>query len=133
MEAGIFGYELDITQMNDEEISEIEKQVEFYKQIRTMVRTGDFYRLQSPYEGNYCNWQIVSKDKSESLLFGCRILSVANSIEQNILLEGLDGFKEYIDSETGMAYDGDELMCVGIEPVYENQDFAVFLKHLKTK
>lgn len=131
--AGIFGYELDITQMSGEELSEIEKQVEFYKQIRNMVRTGDFYRLQSPYEGNYCSWQIVSKDKTQALLIGCKILSVANSVEENIVLDGLCEQCEYVDSETGEIFGGDELMQIGIKPVYENNDFAVFVKLLKMK
>lgn len=131
--AGIFGYELDITKMSDDEIETVKEQIEFYKSIRALVRTGDFYRLQSPYESNYCSWQIVSKDKTEILLFGCKILNIANSKEKIILLDGIDVNAEYIDIETGDIYGGDELMFKGITPVYENCDFATFIKHFKIK
>ena len=129
--AGIFGYELDITKMSDDEIETVKKQIELYKKIRTLVRTGDFYRLQSPYNSNCCSWQIVSKDKSETILFGARILNISNSKEENILLDGLDRNMEYIDTETGKSYGGDELMFKGLTPVYENVDFSTFVKFFK--
>lgn len=129
--AGIFGYELDITKMTDDEIETVKEQVEFYKSIRTLVRTGDFYRLQSPYESNYCSWQIVSKDKTMVFVFSSRILNLANSKEENILLEGLDINAEYVDSETNESVGGDELMIKGIAPIYENCDFATFIKVFK--
>jgi len=126
--AGIFGYELDITTMSDEECQEVKKQIGFYNEIKELVRTGDLYRLQSPYDSNYCIWQVVSKDKSEVFLFGCRILSQANFKENRIYFEGLDSGKEYVDTETGITYGGDELMAKGIRPEYENCDFATFVK-----
>ncbi len=130
--AGIFGYELDITQMTAEEIETVKEQIEFYKSIRTLVRTGDFYRLQSPYNSNYCGWQIVSKDKTEVFVFSCRIMSEANSFAAKIHLDGLDETKEYVDAETGMVLGGDELMFNGIRPEYENCDFVTFVKLYKS-
>ena len=129
--AGIFGYELDITTMSDEEIETVKEQIQFYKNIRTLVRTGDFYRLQSPYDSNYCSWQIVSKDKSETIVFGSRILNLANSKDKNLLLDGLDPDREYIDMETGVKFGGDELMHKGLTPIYENKDFSTFVKVFK--
>ena len=131
--AGIFGYELDITKMEDTEIESVKEQIEFYKKIRSLVRTGDFYRLQSPYEGNYCTWQIVSKDKTETVVIGCRVLSMANFKDENVLLDGLNPEFEYINTEDGNTYGGDELMYYGIKPEYENYDFATFVKHYKIK
>ncbi len=129
--AGVFGYELDITKLPEEELEEIKEQIKFVNKIRTLTRTGDLYRLQSPYEGNYCSWQVVSKDKSEVLLFACRILSPANSKEANIYLDGLEPAADYIDTETNEVWGGDELMYKGITPVYENCDFATIVKLFK--
>ncbi len=129
--AGIFGYELDITTMSDEEIETVKEQIDFYKSIRSLVRTGDFYRLQNPYDSNYCSWQIVAKDKSETLVFGARILNLANSRDKNILLDGLDPDREYVDMETGVKFAGDELMHKGLTPIYENKDFSTFVIVLK--
>jgi len=129
--AGIFGYELDITKLSENDIDEIKEQISFYNKIKELVRTGDFYRLQNPYESNYCSWQIVSKDKNEVLLFGCRIISQANFREERIHLEGLVADKNYTDTETGIVYGGDELMYKGIEPVYGKADFVTIVKVFK--
>lgn len=129
--AGVFGYELDITKMSEEELEDVKKQIELDKEMRTLMRTGDFYRLISPYETNYCSWETVSKDKGEVFLFACKILSVANSSDENIKLEGLDENADYLDVETGTVYGGDELMNVGIKPEYGMFDFATQIKRFK--
>lgn len=122
--AGTFGYELDITQLSDEEIAEIKSQIAFDKTIQELVRDGDFYRLQNPYEGNYCSWEIVSKDKSRALLYACKVLSVAQSKDKRIKLRGLDADAVYVSSLTGEAVGGDLLMNRGIRIDYARQDFA---------
>lgn len=124
--AGVFGYELDITKMSDTELAEIKKQVETDKKLRTLIRTGDFYRILSPYETNYCSWEMVSKDKKEVFFYSSKILSVANSQDIRIKLKGLDAEAEYVDIETGKIYGGDELMYYGVEPKYDMHDFASY-------
>ena len=124
--AGVFGYELDITKMSDTELAEIKKQVETDKKLRTLMRTGDFYRILSPYETNYCSWEMVSKDKKEVFFYSAKILSVANGQDIRIKLKGLDAEAEYVDIETGKIYGGDELMYYGVEPKYDMHDFASY-------
>ncbi len=131
--AGMFGYELDITTMSDAEIEEIREQIKFYNEIRTLVRTGDLYRLQSPYEGNYCSWMIVSKDKKEAVLVGVRVLSNSNFDDENIYLDGLCESFNYKDMETGEVFGGDELMYKGITPEYELSDFSAVVKYFKVE
>ncbi|MBC2478280.1 alpha-galactosidase, partial [Clostridium beijerinckii] len=41
---GNFGYELDLTNFNDEEIETVKKQVETYKELRELIQFGDMYR-----------------------------------------------------------------------------------------
>lgn len=122
--AGVFGYELDITKMSDEEFETVKAQISKDKSLRTLMRTGDFYRLQSPYDTNYCGWEMVSKDKAEVFVYSCRVLSVANSHDRRIKLRGLDPSAMYANTETDKVYGGDELMYVGIEPEYAREDFA---------
>lgn len=129
--AGVFGYELDITKMSSDEIAEVKKQVETDKEIRTLMRTGDFYRILSPYETNYCSWEMVSKDKTEVFFYSVRILSVANSQEIRIKMKGLDESADYKDIVTGKIYGGDELMNCGIKPEYDMCDFASHIMILK--
>lgn len=124
--AGVFGYELDITKMSDTELAEIKKQVETDKKLRTLMRTGDFYRILSPYETNYCSWEMVSKDKKEVFFYSAKFFSVANSHDIRIKLKGLDAEAKYMDTVTGEVYGGDELMYYGVEPKYDMHDFASY-------
>ena len=124
--AGVFGYELDITKMSNTELAEIKKQVETDKKLRTLMRTGDFYRILSPYETNYCSWEMVSKDKKEVFFYSAKIFSVANSHDIRIKLKGLDAEAKYMDTVTGEVYGGDELMYYGVEPKYDMHDFASY-------
>lgn len=129
--AGIFGYELDITKMSSDEIDEVKKQVAFYKDIRQLIVSGDFYRLISPYETNYCSWCVVSKDKSEAFVFIGRVLSIADYEDQLIKLNGLSEDFDYKDIISDKIYGGDELMYMGIRPSFKMQDFASVIMHLK--
>ena len=128
--AGMFGYELDITQMSNEDIEEIKKQISFYKSIRTLIRTADFYRLQSPYETNYCTWQAVSPDKNEAFIMSCKIETVRDKENNYIKLYGLDSSTTYTDTLTGKTYYGDELLNRGIMFEYELKDFSTVIMHL---
>lgn len=129
--AGVFGYELDITKMNDDELEEVKQQIARCKELRGLMLSGDFYRLKNPYETNYCAWEMSAKDGSEAFLMACRILSVASTAEEKLRLKGLDPSSDYIDTETGNIYGGDELMYCGIEPPYAKCDFSTVIMRLK--
>lgn len=47
---GAFGYELDLSKLSEEELSEMKSQVEFYKKNRELIMKGDYYRLKNPFE-----------------------------------------------------------------------------------
>lgn len=121
---GTFGYELDITKTADSEFEEIKQQIEFEKQLRPLMCDGDLYRLQNPYEGNYCAWNVVSKDKRQVFVFACKVLSVAQTKNPKLKLQGLMPDKQYRDTKTGRIYGGDMLMYRGIKINYSYIDFA---------
>ena len=59
---GTFGYELDLNLLSDQEMEEVKRQVAFMKKYRELIQIdGDFYRIQSPFEGNETAWQVVSR------------------------------------------------------------------------
>lgn len=128
--AGIFGYELDITKMSEKELAQIRGQIEFYKSIRSLIRTADFYRLQSPYESNYCTWAAAAPDGSEAFVMSCKVMTVLDREKNYIRLQGLDSSADYSDTLTGRLYHGDELMNRGILFDYETKDFAAVIMHL---
>ena len=127
---GAFGYELDITKMSDDEIKTVKEQVNEIKKLRGLSINGDFLRLISPYDTNYCAWAIVSKDKSEAYVMTCKILGVANTTEQSIKLPCLDIEADYTDMNTNTVYGGDELAYKGFTPSFSG-DFSTYTLHLK--
>ena len=94
--AGTFGYELDITKLNEEEKSEIKNQIKLYKQFSDLVRNGDYWRVASYSQNNeYDCWMSVSKDKSEALLTFIQVLNHPNCKSRIIKLCGLDENAKY--------------------------------------
>lgn len=121
---GAFGYELDITKMSEEELETVKEQIKLDKQLQELMRTGDFYRILSPYDTNYCSWQVVSKDRKKVFLFVCRVLTKAQTKEPPVKLQGLDGNAVYRNTFTGKEYPGSMLMHKGIRPRFKWEDFA---------
>ena len=127
---GAFGYELDITKMSDDEIKTVKEQVKEIKKLRGLSINGDFFRLISPYDTNYCAWAIVSKDKSEAYIMTCKVLGTANTAEHLIKLPCLDPDADYTDINTNKVYGGDELAYKGFAPLFYG-DFSTYTLHLK--
>lgn len=121
---GTFGYELDITKATEEELEEIKEQIKFDKKIRSFVRESDFYRLQNPFESNFCAWQAVSKDKKKTLVYAAKILSEANRFMGVLKLMGLDENKKYKEVKTGEVFSGAYLMNRGKTIRYGVNDFS---------
>ena len=139
---GTFGYELDLNLLSDREIEEVKHQVAFMKEYRELIQIdGDFYRLQSPFEGNETAWQVVSQDKKESIAMFYQKLNKVNASWLRLKLKGLKEDALYQVSLEGAplkeykAY-GDELMYAGI-PIDRTElnrrggDFASLLYVLK--
>lgn len=111
--AGNFGYELDVTKMSDEEKEKIKEQVKLYKEMRELVQFGDFYRLLSPFDGNYTAWMFVSDDKKEAAVFVYKVLSVPNDALFRFKLEGLNkDFAYVVDNDVTIS--GEQLMNYGL-------------------
>ena len=113
--AGSFGYELDVTKMNEEEKEEVKKQVEFYKNIRSTVQFGDLYRLKSSFDSNEVAWMNLSKDGKEVVVSYVKKYAEANVIPRRLKVKALDENSLYEVIETGEVFGGDELMYIGLE------------------
>ncbi|WP_110112167.1 alpha-galactosidase [Bacillus sp. CGMCC 1.16541] len=113
---GTFGYELNPIEMPDEEKEVVKKQINFYKKHRALIREGNFYRLQSPFDHNETAWMVVSQDQSEALVGWYKVLATpTNKTQQTLPLVGLNEEVEYeIEGFDGTFY-GDELVQVGIQ------------------
>lgn len=125
--SGLLGYELNVLKLSDMEKALIKEQIKQYKQYRQLVQYGNFYRLLSPFDGNYAAWMFVSPDKSEALAFYCQILSAASPVLNVFRLAGLEPTAVYEDQHGRRMY-GDELMDMGyyIQTKYHQQPYGDF-------
>ncbi len=110
---GTFGYELDITKMEEEELEQMKEQVAFMKMHRELIQKGTFYRLKSPFEGNETAWIVVSEDQTEALVGYYRVFQPSNAPLSRLKLKGINGNVKY-SINGGEEHFGDELMQVGI-------------------
>lgn len=110
--AGTFGYELDVTTLSEEEKERIPEQIARYKKYAPLIQGGDYYRIASYRETHtYDCYEIVSKDRSEAVVFFIQVLNEPNRRSRKIRLQGLDGQAVY--DVGGKRYTGEALMYAG--------------------
>ncbi len=111
---GNLGYELDLTTLDIETAEEIKAQIRYYKSIRHIVHTGDFYRIQSPFDTDACSWSIVSKDKKQAILGYYQPLGKPNAAIVRVKCKGLSSSATYYVQEMNKSYIGSYLLEVGL-------------------
>ena len=124
--AGTFGYELDVTRIPEADRNMIPAQTAMYHLYNELVRTGDYYRLESYVSNNsWDSWMVVSKDRSEALLTVVQVLHRPNYKSRRLRLAGLDPDRTYRiaqfdiygaceKEDTALTLKGDALMYAGI-------------------
>lgn len=111
---GAFGYELDVTELSDEEQTTIKQQVAFYKQYRKLFQFGTFYRLETPdTSDNVYGWETVSPDKQTAIGMRYQILNGANPAYIRYYFKGLDPERRYTVNDGSEVFSGAELMNAG--------------------
>lgn len=113
---GTFGYELDPTVLSAEDKAMIKNQISVFNRFNPLVRTGDFFRLGSPFESRrFDAWEFVSKDKTRVLLQYVQLLNEAMKPVQRIKLRGLDPARYYTEEVSGDSFSGEFLMKNGFD------------------
>lgn len=142
---GTFGYELDLTKLSEEERQQAISQIQWMKDHRELIQFGTFYRLLSPFEGNYTSWMVVSEDKKEAIVGWYRVLGEVNVGYHRVKLQGLNEDLEYTINDSEVTYSGDLLMNAGLitsdhmcgetrpEDMTLRGDFTSKIFHLKAK
>lgn len=116
--AGTFGYELDITKIGDQERELIMEQILLYHKYNDLIRSGDYFRIRNVGETmSHDCWQVVSKDKKETLVTYVLVLERANHHSRRVRLKGLEVNTVYKEMSTGKQYSGGALMYAGINIV----------------
>ena len=129
---GAFGYELDVTRFSEIEKAAVKQQIDHYREVRELLRNGDFYRLRSPFQTNEAAWMIVSRDQSEAIVIHIGILAIANAPRHFLPLRGLSETAIYeTDDEDERTFSGGALMSIGLPIPTQHGDFVSTHWHLK--
>ena len=110
---GTFGYELDLNELTQEELDMVRDQVTFMKKYRALLQFGTFYRLRSPFDGNYASWMVVSADRRTAIVGWYKFLNEVNTPYLRVRLQGLDPDLDYTVNDEAVR-GGDELMNMGL-------------------
>lgn len=92
---GIFGCQMDITKMNEEDLQKLSKVIEEYKSDKDNIRYGKFYRLSDGFNKNDFVWQTMnsSGDSGRITVYHKRFMPVYSSLR--IKLTGLKEDAKY--------------------------------------
>lgn len=129
--AGTFGYELDVTRIPETDREQIPGQIALYHKYNDLVREGDYYRISSAAQSCGCDcWQVVSKDKKESMVTVIQVLCAPGNRTRILRLKGLDPEKRYRIEGEDTLIKGDSLMYAGLPVPAMKGDFAGKVLHL---
>lgn len=111
---GSFGYELDPTQLCDEDKQRVIHTGNLFKEYGERIAKGNYYRLRDPHEETCGAWCTVSED--QSLCIAGYVLTHVRMYGNNerIALRGLKPDALYKEKFTGITYRGDQLMNFGL-------------------
>lgn len=118
-----FGYELNVGSLSEEEKEMIKEQTDKHKEIEALVAEGELYRLVSPFEGNTCAWQLVSKDKTKSYVMFARVNAVPNYKPEYLQVKGLDEDATYEVKQLDIRVKGSTLMNAGLPIFIGKEDY----------
>ena len=132
--AGTFGYELDLTKLTEEEKKKATAFNQEYHKYNDLVREGDYYRLASYRENNmYDCWQVVSPDRSESLVTYVQARFEVMRKSRRLRIEGLDPKATYRLEGTDQVFSGEMLMNAGYLQEMLRGDYGSVLLHFVKK
>lgn len=134
---GVFGYELDLNHLSNEEKQMIRAQIDYAKKHQMLIQQGTFFRLLSPFEGSECAWIVVSQDGREAIAGYYRVQNEANKGWKRLRLAGLrPGGLYVINGDDSRSHYSDELSHAGLvireaELSGSGADHASVLYHLR--
>ena len=126
---GNFGFELDLSQLSDADAETVRRLIEREKQVRTLVRTGEFTRLLSPFDHPYAAWQFRARDNSEALICAYRLMTRPATPHLLLRVSGLDESAVYMDDD-GNTCSGAALTRYGLW-LHLPGDFTSKVIHLR--
>ncbi len=131
--SGAFGYELDLTKLPESDKEAIRIQIQRYHQDEVLIHQGSYYRLTDVTKGYYTAWQIVSEDKSKSLVNLVITSPQPNPEPLHIRFKGLDPNANYHIEESDKVISGAALMNGGYTYPVMHGDYPAMQLHLSVR
>lgn len=122
---GNFGLEMDLSLLSPREKEQVKGYVSTYKNIRQTIQYGDFYRLESPFEGPLTTWEYVDRDRKEAVVLAFMTCAGNNAGQHMIFLKGLETDGRYRGENR--IYSGEELMKAGLYLPASREDYSAQL------
>ena len=121
------GYELNPVLLTQEEIQILKAQISKHRELDEWIYNADFYRLKKPMGSDDCAWQIVSLDKTCSVVLYVSKLINPKKPGHYLTLKGLDVNKKYKVEPMNITVRGDVLMYAGLPIKEQYNDFNSML------
>ncbi|MDD6032170.1 MAG: alpha-galactosidase [Oscillospiraceae bacterium] len=102
--SGSFGYELDLSKLDKEDLEQIPGQIALFKQCYALTHEGDYYRL--CMNDRMSAWGFAAKDRTSAMVTVVMTEAEANPLPVYLPLRGLDPDKRYRCSLTGTIRSG---------------------------
>lgn len=112
--AGTFGFELDLTAMDQEEMEKAKEAVRQYRSRESLVLSGAYDRLSDPGKDGVGFWQFTSPDRSRALVAGVILYAHSNAPGPRIFPRRLDPQANYRCTMTGEERTGAGWMYGGV-------------------
>ncbi|MFL5642007.1 MAG: alpha-galactosidase [Chloroflexota bacterium] len=125
---GVFGYELDPTELSEADRAAVATQIAFYKEHREVLQRGRFVRLRSPFEeGERTAWMAIDPSGARAVVGYYQVLNRPVPTADRLRLRGLDPGRRYrvtgwpdaaaedpLFRDNAGEWGGDELMQIGL-------------------
>ncbi|KAI2607795.1 glycoside hydrolase family 36 protein [Hypoxylon sp. NC1633] len=122
---GSFGFELDPSTLDQEELDAIPTLIATQQKINPIVINGDFYRLALPDKSNWPAAMFVSPGSDSAVLFAFQIHSALKPLPPPLKLQGLDSSAKYrVSNGTWeQSWSGSTLMNAGLGLRWPQSDY----------
>ena len=130
--SGAFGYELDLAKLSQAELEEIRGQIRRFRADETLIRQGQYYRLDEFTEAqDAAAWLFVSPDRTRALLNLVVQSPHANAPLLHLRFKGLDPKGRYLLEEDDVIRSGAALMYAGYTFPQLLGDYPAVQLHLR--
>ncbi|KAI1076637.1 glycoside hydrolase family 36 protein [Whalleya microplaca] len=122
---GSFGFELDPSELEQEELDAIPGIIAKQQQVNPLVINGDFYRLALPDKSNWPAAMFVSPSADSAVVFAFQIRSALKPVPPLLKFQGLDPDAKYTVSNGTweVTWSGSTLINTGLGLSWPKNDY----------